>query len=206
MLVLVLVRLFGVVSNSFASVGLHPSLLGQVFRRRQADMDRLQPADIERSRSQLADLERRFLERVAMTNRCKTGGEIGDVSQRVVVSPSPHTFVLYACGPSGPARFHDHAIVTAAHEFQLLVVVVLWYKVVAAMTICKAAHAPTGEFLVSHPHSFGFQCFSVGHASPVPCRSISKPSPPARGPVLSSCAGSKEGGSSFDLLRPNQVI
>lgn len=41
-------------------------------------MDRLQPADIERSRSQLADLERRFLERVAMTNRCKTGGEIGD--------------------------------------------------------------------------------------------------------------------------------
>ncbi|CAM9440432.1 unnamed protein product [Scytosiphon promiscuus] len=49
----------------------------QVFRRRQADMDRLQPADIERSRSQLADLERRFLERVAMTNRCKTGGEIG---------------------------------------------------------------------------------------------------------------------------------
>lgn len=43
-------------------------------------MDRLQPEDIERSRSQLADLERRFLERVAMTNRCKTGGEIGDVS------------------------------------------------------------------------------------------------------------------------------
>lgn len=42
-------------------------------------MDRLQPADIERSRSELADLERRFLERVAMTNRCKTGGEIGGI-------------------------------------------------------------------------------------------------------------------------------
>lgn len=40
-------------------------------------MDRLQASDIERSRSELADLERRFLERVAMTNRCKTGGEIG---------------------------------------------------------------------------------------------------------------------------------
>lgn len=40
-------------------------------------MDRLQPSDIERSRSELADLERRFLERVAMTNRCKTAGEIG---------------------------------------------------------------------------------------------------------------------------------
>ena len=37
----------------------------------------MQASDIERSRSELADLERRFLERVAMTNRCKTGGEIG---------------------------------------------------------------------------------------------------------------------------------
>lgn len=50
--------------------------VAQVFRRRQVDMDRLQASDIERSRSELADLERRFLERVAMTNRCKSGGEV----------------------------------------------------------------------------------------------------------------------------------
>ncbi|CAM9979091.1 unnamed protein product, partial [Discosporangium mesarthrocarpum] len=38
-------------------------------------MDRLSGEDIEKGRSELADLERRFLERVAMTNRCKTNGE-----------------------------------------------------------------------------------------------------------------------------------
>ncbi|KAJ8614064.1 hypothetical protein CTAYLR_005830 [Chrysophaeum taylorii] len=41
----------------------------QVFRRRQADMDRLSPEDIKRSRYELAELERRFLSRVAQTNR-----------------------------------------------------------------------------------------------------------------------------------------
>lgn len=41
----------------------------QVFRRRQADMDRLSPDDIKRSRYELAELERRFLSRVAQTNR-----------------------------------------------------------------------------------------------------------------------------------------
>lgn len=49
-------------------------------------MDRLQASDIERSRSELADLERRFLERVAMTNRCKTGGEIGTGTSDVTLS------------------------------------------------------------------------------------------------------------------------
>lgn len=38
-------------------------------------MDRLQASDIERSRSELADLERRFLERVAITS--KPVGETG---------------------------------------------------------------------------------------------------------------------------------
>lgn len=41
----------------------------QVFRRRQADMDRLSTDDIKRSRFELAELERRFLSRVAQTNR-----------------------------------------------------------------------------------------------------------------------------------------
>lgn len=36
----------------------------QVFRRRQADIDALSPAEVERSRADLATLERRFLERV----------------------------------------------------------------------------------------------------------------------------------------------
>lgn len=39
-------------------------------------MDRLQASDIERSRSELADLERRFLERVAITIG-KPGGGTG---------------------------------------------------------------------------------------------------------------------------------
>lgn len=34
-------------------------------------MDRLTNDDIERSRQELAELERKFLERVAQTNRCK---------------------------------------------------------------------------------------------------------------------------------------
>lgn len=67
-------------------------------------MDRLQPADIERSRSELADLERRFLERVAMTNRCKTGGEIGEshvdflagVKNRTLFCPGSATIPIIA--------------------------------------------------------------------------------------------------------------
>ena len=41
----------------------------QVFRRRQQDLEKLAPEAIERSRRELAELERRFLERVAQTNR-----------------------------------------------------------------------------------------------------------------------------------------
>ena len=50
----------------------------QVFRRRQADMDRLSPEDIKRSRFELAELERRFLTRVAQSNRsAKSSGAGG---------------------------------------------------------------------------------------------------------------------------------
>ncbi|CAM9761587.1 unnamed protein product, partial [Heterosigma akashiwo] len=41
----------------------------QVFRRRQVDLERLTQADIERSRRELADLEQKFLQRVAHSNR-----------------------------------------------------------------------------------------------------------------------------------------
>jgi len=44
----------------------------QVFRRRQQDLDKLTADQVERSRRELAELERKFLERVAQTNRSKT--------------------------------------------------------------------------------------------------------------------------------------
>lgn len=45
----------------------------QVFRRRQQDLDKLSVEQIERSRKELSDLERKFLERVAQTNRTRSG-------------------------------------------------------------------------------------------------------------------------------------
>ena len=46
----------------------------QVFRRRTADLNRLTPEQIQQSRAELSELERRFLERVAQTNRVKSSG------------------------------------------------------------------------------------------------------------------------------------
>lgn len=46
----------------------------QVFRRRTADLNRLTPEQIQKSRAELSELERRFLERVAQTNRVKSSG------------------------------------------------------------------------------------------------------------------------------------
>lgn len=46
----------------------------QVFRRRTAEINRLTPDQIQQSRAELSELERRFLERVAQTNRVKTSG------------------------------------------------------------------------------------------------------------------------------------
>lgn len=43
----------------------------QVFRRRQQDLEKLTPEQIETSRKELAELERKFLERVAQSNRSK---------------------------------------------------------------------------------------------------------------------------------------
>ena len=49
----------------------------QVFRRRTADLNRLTSEQIQQSRIELSDLERRFLERVAQTNRVKNNGCTG---------------------------------------------------------------------------------------------------------------------------------
>eukprot|EP00600_Ochromonadales_sp_CCMP1393_P008874 CAMPEP_0174959148 /NCGR_PEP_ID=MMETSP0004_2-20121128/3019_1 /TAXON_ID=420556 /ORGANISM="Ochromonas sp., Strain CCMP1393" /LENGTH=203 /DNA_ID=CAMNT_0016207441 /DNA_START=152 /DNA_END=759 /DNA_ORIENTATION=+ len=46
----------------------------QVFRRRQQDLEKLTSEQIELSRKELAELERKFLERVAQTNRTKSSG------------------------------------------------------------------------------------------------------------------------------------
>uniref|UniRef100_A0A7S3K268 Uncharacterized protein n=1 Tax=Aureoumbra lagunensis TaxID=44058 RepID=A0A7S3K268_9STRA len=56
----------------------------QVFRRRQADMDRLSPEDIKRSRYELAELERRFLSRVANTSRTvKSSATSGNANNQI---------------------------------------------------------------------------------------------------------------------------
>ena len=49
----------------------------QVFRRRTADLNRLTAEQIQKSRAELSDLERRFLERVAQTNRVKNSSGVG---------------------------------------------------------------------------------------------------------------------------------
>lgn len=49
----------------------------QVFRRRTADINRLTAEQIQQSRAELSELERRFLERVAQTNRVKSSGVAG---------------------------------------------------------------------------------------------------------------------------------
>lgn len=78
----------------------------QVFRRRQAEMDRLNSEDIDRCRNELADLERHFLERVAQTSKCRSnsvGGSLGlvmsskpPVTTGVVAEPSIKTPMIGA--------------------------------------------------------------------------------------------------------------
>mmetsp|Transcript_29486 Transcript_29486/g.70872 ORF Transcript_29486/g.70872 Transcript_29486/m.70872 type:complete len:673 (-) Transcript_29486:64-2082(-) len=52
----------------------------QVFRRRTADLNRLTPEQIQKSRAELSELERRFLDRVAQTNRVKSSGVGGSTT------------------------------------------------------------------------------------------------------------------------------
>ena len=49
----------------------------QVFRRRQSDLDKLTSDDLVRNRQIMGDLEIKFLERLAQTNRCKSGSKDG---------------------------------------------------------------------------------------------------------------------------------
>lgn len=66
----------------------------QVFRRRTADLNRLTPEQIQKSRVELSELERRFLERVAQTNRVKSnsiGGVCGGGSPTPVLGQGGST-------------------------------------------------------------------------------------------------------------------
>jgi len=57
----------------------------QVFRRRAADINRLTPEQIQQNRVELSELERRFLDRVAQTNRVKTPGVAAAMTSGAVV-------------------------------------------------------------------------------------------------------------------------
>ena len=58
----------------------------QVFRRRTADINRLTSEQIQQSRAELSELERRFLERVAQTNRVKSSGVGGGGANNAVIA------------------------------------------------------------------------------------------------------------------------
>jgi len=49
----------------------------QVFRRRQSELDKLTSEDLAKNRQIMGDLEIKFLERLAQTNRCKSGSKDG---------------------------------------------------------------------------------------------------------------------------------
>ena len=78
----------------------------QVFRRRTADINRLTPDQIQQSRNELSELERRFLERVAQTNRVKSGSGSGGAGS----SGSPPPAV-----PSRGLKPEDAAAVASIH-------------------------------------------------------------------------------------------
>jgi hypothetical protein len=78
----------------------------QVFRRRTADLNRLTPEQIQQSRAELSELERRFLERVAQTNRVKTTGVGGGGHHPGGPVPSHH--------PSATGSNHHHHHAAAA--------------------------------------------------------------------------------------------
>lgn len=73
----------------------------QVFRRRTADINRLTPEQIQQSRNELSELERRFLDRVAQTNRVK--------SSSAGAAPSTNSIRL------NTNTKHDHQSMLAEH-------------------------------------------------------------------------------------------
>ena len=62
----------------------------QVFRRRTADINRLTQEQIQKSRNELSELERRFLERVAQTNRVKSSSNANSAAAAAQSSHIDH--------------------------------------------------------------------------------------------------------------------
>lgn len=56
----------------------------QVFRRRQQELEKLTAEQIEVQRRELGELERKFLERVATTNRSKTAAQPAQTGQCIL--------------------------------------------------------------------------------------------------------------------------
>lgn len=76
----------------------------QVFRRRTADLNRLTPEQIQQSRIELSDLERRFLERVAQTNRVKNNGCGAGTGAPTSVPPPSSLSNIRGSNGLGPAK------------------------------------------------------------------------------------------------------
>jgi len=85
----------------------------QVFRRRTADLNRLTPEQIQKSRAELSELERRFLERVAQTNRVKNSSAVGGGGHN---SSHMHNQNLHNSHRmnGGVSHQHHNAVVSAA--------------------------------------------------------------------------------------------
>ena len=62
----------------------------QVFRRRVAEINRITAEQMQQTKMELSELERRFLDRVAQTNRVKAPGVSGGIGPNgVVLGPLP---------------------------------------------------------------------------------------------------------------------
>ena len=61
----------------------------QVFRRRVAEINRITPEQMQQTKMELGELERRFLDRVAQTNRVKAPGVSAAIGPNGVLGPLP---------------------------------------------------------------------------------------------------------------------
>lgn len=88
----------------------------QVFRRRTADLNRLTPEQIQKSRAELSELERRFLERVAQTNRVKNSsvGGGGSHQNTHMHNQNLHNQHRHNMSSGGVNHQHHNAVVSAA--------------------------------------------------------------------------------------------
>ncbi|CAB9512008.1 expressed unknown protein [Seminavis robusta] len=80
----------------------------QVFRRRTADINRLTPDQIQQSRAELSELERRFLERVAQTNRVKSASGVGGASTSAAAASAVSAAAVLSGGGGGGGGGHAH--------------------------------------------------------------------------------------------------